>query len=112
MCNRDIEKSISREMSGDLESGMVAVGVSLFFFQYIEAVAAYDGSSRNSCGVCTARSCWSWVVFFSRGNLTCHSSFFAFLLGFLVNLPAVNKTRQITYLERKGGVSTEDSLWT
>ncbi|EMP28769.1 Annexin A11 [Chelonia mydas] len=25
MCNRDIEKSISREMSGDLESGMVAV---------------------------------------------------------------------------------------
>ncbi|KAF7247543.1 Annexin A11 [Varanus komodoensis] len=25
MCNRDIEKSISREMSGDLESGMLAV---------------------------------------------------------------------------------------
>lgn len=26
MCGRDIEKSISREMSGDLESGMLAVG--------------------------------------------------------------------------------------
>lgn len=26
MCGRDIEKSIIREMSGDLESGMVAVG--------------------------------------------------------------------------------------
>lgn len=26
MCGRDIEKSIEREMSGDLESGMVAVG--------------------------------------------------------------------------------------
>ncbi|XP_014883283.1 annexin A11a isoform X3 [Poecilia latipinna] len=27
MCGRDIEKSISREMSGDLESGMLAVGL-------------------------------------------------------------------------------------
>lgn len=26
MCGRDIEKSIGREMSGDLESGMLAVG--------------------------------------------------------------------------------------
>lgn len=26
MCGRDIEKSICREMSGNLESGMVAVG--------------------------------------------------------------------------------------
>lgn len=26
MCGRDIEKSIEREMSGDLESGMLAVG--------------------------------------------------------------------------------------
>lgn len=26
MCGRDIEKSIDREMSGDLESGMLAVG--------------------------------------------------------------------------------------
>lgn len=26
MCGRDIEKSIQREMSGDLESGMLAVG--------------------------------------------------------------------------------------
>lgn len=26
MCGRDIEKSIDREMSGNLESGMVAVG--------------------------------------------------------------------------------------
>lgn len=26
MCNRDIEKSICREMSGDLEKGMLAVG--------------------------------------------------------------------------------------
>lgn len=26
MCGRDIEKSINREMSGDLESGMLAVG--------------------------------------------------------------------------------------
>lgn len=27
MCNRDIESSICREMSGDLEKGMLAVGV-------------------------------------------------------------------------------------
>ena len=27
MCNRDIEKSICREMSGDLEKGMLAVGM-------------------------------------------------------------------------------------
>lgn len=27
MCGRDIEKSICREMSGNLESGMVAVGM-------------------------------------------------------------------------------------
>lgn len=27
MCGRDIEKSICREMSGDVESGMVAVGM-------------------------------------------------------------------------------------
>lgn len=26
MCGRDVEKSICREMSGDLESGMLAVG--------------------------------------------------------------------------------------
>lgn len=26
MCGRDIQKSIEREMSGDLESGMLAVG--------------------------------------------------------------------------------------
>lgn len=26
MCNRDIESSICREMSGDLEKGMLAVG--------------------------------------------------------------------------------------
>lgn len=26
MCGRDIEKSVCREMSGNLESGMVAVG--------------------------------------------------------------------------------------
>lgn len=26
MCGRDVEKSISREMSGDLENGMLAVG--------------------------------------------------------------------------------------
>lgn len=26
MCGRDIEKSVEREMSGDLESGMLAVG--------------------------------------------------------------------------------------
>lgn len=31
MCGRDIVKSIEREMSGDLESGMVAVGKILFF---------------------------------------------------------------------------------
>jgi len=27
MCNRDIENSICREMSGDLEKGMLAVGM-------------------------------------------------------------------------------------
>lgn len=27
MCNRDIEKSICSEMSGDLEKGMLAVGM-------------------------------------------------------------------------------------
>ena len=30
MCGRDIEKSICREMSGNLESGMVAVGTLVF----------------------------------------------------------------------------------
>lgn len=30
MCGRDIEKSICREMSGNLESGMVAVGMFCF----------------------------------------------------------------------------------
>lgn len=33
MCGRDIEKSICREMSGNLESGMVAVG--RFFVSFV-----------------------------------------------------------------------------
>lgn len=32
MCGRDIEKSIDREMSGDLESGMKAVGKNACLF--------------------------------------------------------------------------------
>lgn len=32
MCGREIEKSICREMSGNLESGMVAVGMFLWTF--------------------------------------------------------------------------------
>lgn len=32
MCGREIEKSICREMSGNLESGMVAVGTFLGSF--------------------------------------------------------------------------------
>lgn len=34
MCGRDIEKSICREMSGNLESGMVAVGMFCFELYY------------------------------------------------------------------------------
>lgn len=34
MCGRDIEKSICREMSGNLESGMVAVGMFYFKLYY------------------------------------------------------------------------------
>lgn len=51
MCGRDIEKSICREMSGNVESGMVAVGTFLrfpnlnqtkvAFRKHIEALSIY-----------------------------------------------------------------------
>lgn len=34
MTGRDVEKSVCREMSGNLESGMVAVGVFTFSFNH------------------------------------------------------------------------------
>uniref|UniRef100_A0A669BH48 Annexin n=1 Tax=Oreochromis niloticus TaxID=8128 RepID=A0A669BH48_ORENI len=38
MCGRDIEKSISREMSGDLESGMLAVDVASYSYYFCVCV--------------------------------------------------------------------------
>lgn len=51
MCGRDIEKSICREMSGNVESGMVAVGMlsrfpnlnqaKVVFRKHVEALSVY-----------------------------------------------------------------------
>lgn len=45
MCNRDIESSICREMSGDLEKGMLAVGMG----HLTEFIPASAGSA-GACG--------------------------------------------------------------
>ncbi len=49
MCGRDIEKSICREMSGNLESGMVAVGMftgldqtDVTFQKHVKALITYQ----------------------------------------------------------------------
>lgn len=41
MCGRDIEKSICREMSGNLESGMVAVGKCVCVGVWVFVVAIF-----------------------------------------------------------------------
>lgn len=41
MCGRDIEKSICREMSGNLESGMVAVGKCVCVGVWVFVVAVF-----------------------------------------------------------------------
>lgn len=49
MCGRDIEKSISREMSGDLESGMVAVGKKLNTHTHTHTYSGLRGATPIYC---------------------------------------------------------------
>lgn len=74
MCGRDIEKSICREMSGNLESGMVAVGRFCLELYY---------STLMSFRVLVAR-----ISYYSMGLNCDHNTALTFILLILCSIEA------------------------